>query len=134
MKRIETLKCNHPRLFWMSWGTILLWIVAITFCFCFDSFYLGLLLLSAIGYLLLPTSMFLMFCSLDWREVENFAFFLHPGRLRQIGLDYFAMFIILCFLIFVTEWLGCTLTMLSLAKYLYDMIKLVDLRGVVKEK
>ena len=30
MKRIETLKCNHPRLFWVSWDAILLWMVTVT--------------------------------------------------------------------------------------------------------
>lgn len=134
MKRIETLKCNHPRLFWVSWGATLLWMVTVTINYASGYTLIFQYLLDDLGFLLLPTGMFFMFSSLDWREVENFAFFLHPGRLKQIGFDYLAMFILLCFFREFTEWLRNALIMLSLTKYLYDMIKLADMKKVEREK
>lgn len=126
MKRIETLKCNHPRLFWVSWDAILLWMVTVTINYASGYTLIDQFLLDVLGFLLLPTSMFFMFSSLDWREVENFAFFLHPGRLRQIGFDYLAMFILLFFFREFIEWLRNVLIILALAKYLYDMIMLAN--------
>lgn len=124
MKRIENLKLNHPRLFWVNWGAILLWMVAVTINYGSGYMLINQYLMDSLGFVLLPAAMFLMFCSFDWREVENFAFFLHPGRLRLIGVDYLAM-IILLFYAF-TEYLRNVLIMLALAKYLYDMIKLAN--------
>ena len=124
MKRIDTLQCNRPILFKTSWGALLLWLCTFTIGYVCNLWEHGTL--NFLGFFILPFSMFLMFCSLDWREVENFAFFLHPGRLRQIGYDYLVMYVLILLLLF--DWMGVIiikiLFTLSIIKYMYDMLKL----------
>lgn len=126
MKRIETMKCKYPILFWIGWVAIAVWMVM-----CIANYAFGYTLIEQprwddVGGFLLILGMFLMFRSLDWCEVEFFVFVKHPGRLRKIGYDYVFMFMVFLGLdIIQIELLQNTLVILALGIYLYDMLKLI---------
>lgn len=126
MKRIETMKCKYPILFWIGWVAIAVWMVM-----CVANYAFGYTLIEQprwddVGGFLLILGMFLMFRSLDWCEVEFFVFVKHPGRLRKIGYDYVFMFMVFLGLdIIQIELLQNTLVILALGIYLYDMLKLI---------
>lgn len=128
MKRIETMKCRYPIVFWIGWIAIAAWMVMSVLNYAFGySLVEQSRWFDSVGAFLLILGMFMMFRSLDWSEVEYFIFVKHPGRLRKIGYDYVFMFMALIGLdIIRIELLHNTLVMLALGIYLYDMFKLVD--------
>ena len=133
MKRIDTMKCRYPIVFWIGWGAIAVWMVLAIINYAFGYTLLWQSGLDNYGFFLLVLGMFVMFRSLDWSEVEYFFFVKHPGRLRKIGYDYVFMFVVIitCDSIDI-EFLRNTLVMTSLAIYLYDMLRLIGLSWPMK--
>jgi hypothetical protein len=130
MKRIETMKCRYPILFWIGWVSIAAWMVLAIINYAFDYTLLRQSDLDSYGFFLLIFGMFVMFRSLDWSEVEYFFFVKHPGRLRKIGYDYVLMFVVIAMSYEIQiELLRNILVMTSLAIYLYDMLRLVGFRS-----
>lgn len=129
MKRIETMNCRYPILFWIGWVAIALWMLMATTNFLFGYTPIHQMNLDSTGVFLILMGMFFMFRSLDWSEVEYFFFVKHPGRLRKIGFDYvfMSMYIFLFYLITI-ELLRNILVMFSLGMYLYDMLKLAKMQ------
>ena len=125
MKRIETMKCRYPIVFWMGWIAIAVWMALSITNYAFGYSLITQSVLDSYGFFLLVLGMFAMFRSLDWSEVEYFFFVKHPGRLRKIGFDYVFMFVIFVVGPLGIEILKNTLVMASLAIYLYDMLKLI---------
>ncbi|MBR1682884.1 MAG: hypothetical protein IJ700_05960 [Bacteroidaceae bacterium] len=125
MKRIETMKCGYPIMFWIGWIAIAGWMVMSVSNYAFGYSLVEQSRLDDVGSFLLILGMFLMFRSLDWSEVEYFIFVKHPGRLRKIGYDYVFMFMALVGIDLIKiEFLHNTLVILALGIYLYDMFKL----------
>lgn len=128
MKRIETMRCEFPILFWMGWGAIVLWMLMATTNYLFGYTLIYQWILDGWGFFMFFMGMFAMFCSLDWSEVESFFFVRHPGRLRKIGYDYVFMFICFWALSLIeVELVRNILVMFSLGMYLYDMLKLAEM-------
>lgn len=127
MKRIETMKCRYPIVFWIGWIAIAVWMALSIANYAFGYSFITQSVLDNYGFFLLVLGMFAMFRSLDWSEVEYFFFVKHPGRLRKIGYDYVLMFVILVVGPLGIEILKNTLVMTSLAIYLYDMMRLAGL-------
>ena len=126
MKRIETMKCRDPFVFWIGWSAIAVWMALSIANYAFGYTLFKLRVLDGCGYFMTILGMFAMFRSLDWSEVEHFLFVKHPGRLRKIGYDYVLMLMILIMGSEISiEMLRNTLVMLSLAIYLYDMLRLI---------
>ena len=126
MKRIETMKCRYPIVFWIGWSAIAVWMALSIVNYAFGYSFITQSVLDNYGFFLLVLGMFAMFRSLDWSEVEHFLFVKHPGRLRKIGYDYVLMLMILIIGSEISiEMLRNTLVMLSLAIYLYDMLRLI---------
>lgn len=126
MKRIETIKCRYPIVFWIGWSAIAVWMALSIANYAFGYSFITQSVLDNYGFFLLVLGMFAMFRSLDWSEVEYFFFVKHPGRLRKIGYDYVLMLMILIIGSEISiEMLRNTLVMLSLAIYLYDMLRLI---------
>ena len=126
MKRIETMKCRYPIVFWIGWIAIAVWMALSIANYAFGYTLFKLRVLDGCGYFMIILGMFAMFRSLDWSEVEHFFFVKHPGRLRKIGYDYVLMLMILIMGSEINiEMLRNTLVMLSLAIYLYDMLRLI---------
>ena len=125
MKRIETMKCRYPIVFWIGWSAIAVWMALSIVNYAFGYKLLCQSDLDCFGFFLLILGMFAMFRSLDWSEVEYFFFVKHPGRLRKIGYDYVLMFVILVVGPLGIEILKNTLVITSLAIYLYDMLRLI---------
>ena len=74
MKRIETMRCEFPILFWMGWGAIVLWMLMATTNYLFGYTLIYQRILDSWGFFMIFMGMFAMFCSLDWSEVESFFF------------------------------------------------------------
>lgn len=131
MKRIETMKCRYPTMFWIGWVSIALWMVFAIMNHALGNIFINKSDLNSYGFFLIVLGMFAMFRSLDWGEMEYFFFVKHPGRLRKIGYDYVLMFVIYLGPVKI-EPLMNTVFMISLVIYLYDMLKLSGLNWPTK--
>ena len=133
MKRIETMKCRYPIMFWIGWVAITVWMVVVSMNYAFGYSLLEQTRWDDYGFFLLALGMFMMFRSLDWSEVEYFFFVKHPGRLRKIGYDYVFMCVTLMIMVFMNkELLRNVCVMLSIGIFQYDMLRLIGFRWPVK--